>query len=213
MKNATGRNYKTSLDWLENYGLISKCYNLTLPAMPFESFKVSNVFKVYINDSGLYVAMLEDEVVDLIINNKLSIVKGAVYENIVADAFSKLNRNLYYYRKDSGLEIDFISQLKGEAVLVEVKAKSGYTKSAKEILQNKRKYYVDILIKLTSQNIVVNNNIFTYPYYSTGFLFNKEKFNWANWIIYVLIILTWGAYENWFNYCYRRRIWYFSWRF
>ena len=27
--------------------------------------------------------------------------KGAIYENIVADAFSKKGRNLYYYHKDS----------------------------------------------------------------------------------------------------------------
>lgn len=33
-----------------------------------------------------------------------------------------MNRPLYYYHKDSGLEIDFITSYQGEAVLFEVKA-------------------------------------------------------------------------------------------
>ena len=45
-----------------------------------------------------------------------------------------MERKLYYFHKDSALEIDFITRYKGKANLIEVKAKSGNTKSAKTIL-------------------------------------------------------------------------------
>lgn len=174
-KNAKSREYKSSIDWLENYGLVSRCYNLSLPQIPFDYFKIEDTFKLYLNDTGLYIAMLEDDVPDLIINNKLKIAKGAIYENIVAEAFSKLGRKLFYYRKNSGLEIDFITEYNSEPVLVEVKAKSGHAKAAKEVLENKEKYNINTLIKLTANNISKNNNILNYPYYLTSFVFKDTN--------------------------------------
>ena len=82
-------------------------------------------------DSGLFIAMLDKGTVGEIISGNLGIYKGAIFENIIADAFSKMNRNLYYYHKESGLEIDFITKYKGDVSLVEVKSKSGNSKSAK----------------------------------------------------------------------------------
>lgn len=174
VKTAKGREYKSSIEWLEDYGLISRCYNLTLPELPFEYYVTPDVFKIYLNDSGLYIAMLEDDIPDLIINSNLKIAKGAIYENIIADSFSKLDKKLYYYRKDSGLEIDFITKFNKKVALVEVKAKNGHTKSARIILDNKDKYNVDTLIKLSSQNISSTNNIFNYPYYLTSFVFRDK---------------------------------------
>ena len=172
-KNAKGREYKSSIEWLENYGLISRCYNLTLPEIPFEFFKVEETFKIYLNDSGLYLAMLEDNIPDLIINSKLKIAKGAIYENVVAETFSKLGRKLFYYRKNSGLEIDFITEYNSKAVLVEVKTRNGHAKAAKEILENKEKYNINTLIKLTANNVSRSQNVLIYPYYLTSFLFKK----------------------------------------
>ena len=172
-KNAKGREYKSSIEWLENYGLISRCYNLTLPEIPFEFFEVEETFKIYLNDSGLYLAMLEDNIPDLIINSKLKIAKGAIYENVVAETFSKLGRKLFYYRKSSGLEVDFITEYNSKAVLVEVKTRNGHAKAAKEILENKEKYNINTLIKLTANNVSRSQNVLNYPYYLTSFLFKK----------------------------------------
>ena len=44
--------------------------------------------------------------------------KGAVFENLIADIFSKMGRKLYYFHKDSGLEVDFVIRYKGECTLV-----------------------------------------------------------------------------------------------
>lgn len=64
-----------------------------MPEIPFEFFKIEDSFKVFLNDTGLYIAMLEDNIPDLIINGKLKIAKGAIYENIVPKLFQNLEEN------------------------------------------------------------------------------------------------------------------------
>ncbi len=169
-KNAKGRDYKTSIEWLEDYGLISLCRNLSTPEIPFDEFAIDDIFKIYVNDTGLYIAMLDDDIPSDIINGKMGNGKGAIYENIVADAFSKNNYKLYYFHKDSGLEIDFIQKFKSKPCLIEVKAKTGRTKSASVVLNNYEKYHVDQLIKFSSNNIGYNDGLYTFPYYAVSFL-------------------------------------------
>ena len=57
---------------------------------------------------GLFVSMLEDGTQYDILQGNLYGYKGAIFENLVADFFSKMERKLYYFHKDSGLEIDFV---------------------------------------------------------------------------------------------------------
>ena len=95
--------------------------------------------------------------------------KGAIFENLIADIFVKMGRKLYYYHKDSGLEIDFVTRYKGRCHLVEVKATTGNTKSAKTILAHPEKYHVADVIKLRQYNVGKTDNILTIPLY-LGFL-------------------------------------------
>lgn len=76
-----------------------------------------------------------------------------------------MNRKLYYFHKDSGLEIDFVMRYKGECTLIEAKATNGYTKSAKTILDNYDRYHVDSCVKLGDYNIGRSGSILTLPLY------------------------------------------------
>lgn len=96
--------------------------------------------------------------------------KGAIYENIIADCFSKMARPLYYYHKESGLEINFITSVNSEPTLVEVKATTGNTKSSNTILKNKSQYGVNFCIKLSSNNVGFENEKLTIPYYMAHLL-------------------------------------------
>jgi predicted AAA+ superfamily ATPase len=116
-------------------------------------------------DSGLFISMLEDGTQFDILQGNLYGYKGAIFENVVADAFSKMGRKLYYFHKDSGLEIDFVIRYQGKVNLIEVKAKTGNTKSAKTILKNNHKYHVDQVIKLGDYNVGRSGQILTLPLY------------------------------------------------
>ena len=86
-------------------------------------------------------------------------------ENLIAGIFQKMGRKLYYFHKDTGLEVDFVIRYRGRATLVEVKASTGNTKSTKTILKNKDKYHVDQAIKIGDYNLRREGEIVTVPHY------------------------------------------------
>lgn len=172
-KTARSNQYVGSLQWLEDTGLIRRCYNLTLPELPLEGNACHDKFKVYMADTGLFVGMLEDGTERDILQGDLFGYKGAIFENLVADFFIKMKRPLYYFQKDTGLEVDFILRYKGEAVLLEVKATSGNTKSTRTILKHPEKYHVYSAIKLGDYNVGRREQLLTLPLYM-GFLLTER---------------------------------------
>lgn len=163
--------YREAIQWLIDAGIVIPCYNLSTLESPLEGNKIDNVFKLYMRDSGLFVSMLEKGTAGEILSGNLGIYKGAIYENIIADAFAKMDKKLYYFHKDSGLEIDFITKFEGNITLIEVKSTTGKTKSASTILNDKN-YNINHCIKFGEYNIGFTNNILTLPYYLV-FLFNE----------------------------------------
>lgn len=163
--NGKNDSFKRAIQWLKDAGIISLCYNLSITELPLEGNKCEDVFKVYMQDSGLFVAMLEDGTQADILNGNLLIYKGAIYENIIADAFSKMNRKLYYFHKDSGLEIDFVTRYKGKCTPIEVKASNSKSKTLSTILGDYEHYHVASAIKIHDGNITQTKNILCIPHY------------------------------------------------
>ena len=168
-KGGTAAQYAGSLQWVEDAGIISRCYNLTLPELPLDGNAIEDIFKVYVKDTGLLISMLEDGTQFDVLQGNLYGYKGAIFENLIADFFAKMGRKLYYYHKDSGLEIDFVIRWRGECTLVEVKAETGNAKSAATILKHPEKYHVNQCIKLGNYNVGRSGKILTLPLYM-GFL-------------------------------------------
>ena len=168
-KGGTAAQYAGSLQWVEDAGIISRCYNLTLPELPLDGNAIEDIFKVYMKDTGLLISMLEDGTQFDVLQGNLYGYKGAIFENLIADFFAKMGRKLYYYHKDSGLEIDFVIRWRGECTLVEVKAETGNAKSAATILKHPEKYHVNQCIKLGNYNVGRSGKILTLPLYM-GFL-------------------------------------------
>ena len=164
-KGARAKEYITGIQWLEDAGIIIRCRNLSITELPLEGNAIEDSFKVYMRDTGLFVSMLEEGTQFDILQGRLYGYKGAIFENLIADIFTKMGRKLYYYRKDSGLEIDFVIRYHSECVLVEVKASTGNTKSTKTILQHPDKYHVYQAIKFGDYNIGEKDGILTLPVY------------------------------------------------
>lgn len=171
-KGATAAQYAGCLQWIEDAGIISRCYNLNLPELPLDGNAIEDVFKVYMKDTGLLISMLEDGTQFDVLQGNLYGYKGAIFENLAADFFAKMGRKLYYYHKDSGLEIDFVIRWRGQCTLVEVKASTGNIKSSKTILNHPEKYHVDLCVKLGDYNVGRNGKFLTLPLYM-GFLLSE----------------------------------------
>ena len=160
-----GETYAGSLQWLEDAGIICRCYNTDITGLPMEGNAKDNVFKVYMSDIGLLVEMLGEGTRADILQGNLDGFKGAIYENLMADTLHKKTQNLYYFQKDSGLELDFLVRMNGECVPLEVKAKSSKAKSARTVLNHPEKYHVKQIIKFGDYNIGREGQLLTLPNY------------------------------------------------
>ena len=168
-----GEDYAGSLQWLEDAGVICRCYNTNITGLPLEGNAKENVFKVYMSDIGLLVEMLGEGTRADILQGNLGGFKGAIYENLMADTLHKKMQRLYYFQKDSGLELDFLVRMKGECVPLEVKAKSNKSKSARTVLNHPEKYHVKQIIKFGDYNIGREGQLLTLPNYMQ-FLLNFQ---------------------------------------
>lgn len=148
---------------------MTRCYNLTEPGLPLERHAIDTIFKVYMKDVGLYAAMLTGEDRLKLLQGDLSGCQGAVYESLAADLLSKSGRKLYYYHKNSGLEVDFVIRCQGKSTLVKATPSTGNTKSLKTLLQQPDKYQVEQAIQLSTENVMKKGKVLELPMYM-GFL-------------------------------------------
>ena len=167
-RGGTARKFGGSLMWLYDAGIINFCHNLSIPELPLEGNAKSDFFKVYMRDTGLLMAMLEDGSQEDIIDGNLGIYKGAIYENIIADIFGKSGKKLYYFEQSGKLEIDFFIRRNKTATAVEVKsADNTKSKSMEAVFQ---KYGVKHGIKLSAKNVGGAMGIDSLPLYMAMFL-------------------------------------------
>ena len=157
------------VEWLKDVGLINIYEYMQFPELPLKGNVNENKYKVYISDTGLLVASLDDEAQeDLRANKNMNVYKGALYENIVAEALIKCGYELYYYKKENAtLEEDFFVRSMDKLIPIEVKAANGRSKSLRTLID--RDKYPDITfgIKLVKGNIGIENGIHTFPYFCT----------------------------------------------
>lgn len=134
-----------------------------------DGYKADDItkYKIYFADSGLLVAMLDEEAQeDLRTNKNLGVYKGALYENVVGEALVKAGYKLYYYKRDdSTLEQDFFVRTASALIPVEVKAKNGTAKSMRTLISSEKYADIHCGIKFTGGNIGYSDNIYTFPYF------------------------------------------------
>lgn len=164
-KGSTAARFAGSLQWIEDAGITVRCRNLHITELPLDGNAIEDQFKVYMADTGLFASMLEEGTQFDILNGNLLAYKGAVFENLIADVFSKMGRSLYYFKRESGLELDFVIRYKGACTPVEVKAKDGNAKSLKTILNHPEKYHVSQAVKLADLNVGRSGAVLTLPLY------------------------------------------------
>lgn len=172
-KGARANQYQGSLQWIEDAGIIRRCYNTFITELPLAGQANRNVFKVYMADIGLLISMLEDGTVWNIMQGNLYTYKGAIFENLIADILGKMGRDLYYYQKGESLELDFLINYNGECCPIECKAVGGNAKSLKTVLKHPEHYHVCHALKFGDYNIGRKGPILTLPAYLAFMLRQK----------------------------------------
>ena len=166
------KDYRGCIEWLCDAGIINACYCLTFPELPLKGNYDETKYKLYMADTGLLVAMLDDEAQDdLRAHKNLGVYKGALYENIAAEALRKSGCGLYYYKKDdSTLEENFFMRTAESLVPVEVKATNNMARSLKTLISSEKYPEIKFGIKVVGGNIGYNDGVYTFPYFCTFLL-------------------------------------------
>ncbi len=164
---AKNKDYWGCIEWLNDAGIISVCYCLNFPELPLKGNFDDSKYKIYFADTGLLIALLDDEVQDdLRINANMGTYKGALYENIVAEALTKSGADLFYYkRQDSTLEEDFFLRTKNNLIPIEVKSVNASAKSLQTLIKSEKYKDIQWGIKLVDGNVGFANNVLTIPYF------------------------------------------------
>lgn len=161
------KDYRGCIEWLSDTGIVNVCYCMRYPELPLKGNYDETKYKLYFADSGLLVAMLDEEAQeDLRANRNMGVYKGALYENVVGEALVKSGYGLYYYkREDSTLEEDFFVRTADDLIPVEVKATNGRAKSLRTLIECDKYEDIHYGIKLINGNIGYNGQIYTFPYF------------------------------------------------
>ena len=173
------KDYRGCIEWLDEAGLINICYCMQVPELPLGGNYDDTKYKIYFKDTGLLIAMLDEEAQDdLRVNKNMNVYKGGLYESIVGEALVKSGCKLYYYKKEnSTLEEDFFLRTKTKLIPVEVKAANNKSKSLSTLIESEKYPEISYGIKLCNRNIGFENNIYTFPHFCTFLLkrYLKDK--------------------------------------
>lgn len=119
------KDFELALAWLIDCGLVHKVCKATKPGLPLKAYEDLNAFKLFIADIGLLGAMGDINVKTLIDGNAIfEEFKGAMTEQYVLQQLITIpDIAIYYWSAErSTAEIDFLVQLNGKIIPIEVKA-------------------------------------------------------------------------------------------
>jgi len=123
---ARAKDFEVALQWLADCGLIHRVHRVSKPGMPLKAYHDLTAFKLYLLDVGLLAAMGDIDVRTLLGGNDIFVeFKGALTEQyVLQQLIAEVGVTPYYWSSEHGTgEIDFLFQLDGTIVPLEVKAK------------------------------------------------------------------------------------------
>ncbi len=109
------------IDWLEKAGLLIKVPIANHGELPLGAYCQENMFKLYLFDVGL-LGCLAGLSIESVLNQNYGTYKGYFAENFVATEFKYAHTSKLCSWKENSAEIEFLLDLNGQLVPVEVKS-------------------------------------------------------------------------------------------
>ena len=165
-KDARAREYATAIDWLEASNMVLRCKAIKIPEIPLEGFVDVDTFKLYLSDVGILNNILKLNIEDILSDN-ISLYKGVIAENFVANQLVCNGFDLYYYRSNNTSEVDFLLYTKDGIIPVEVKAGNATQSKSLKLYIEKFKPKYAIRISTKDFGYDPKTNIKSIPLYAT----------------------------------------------
>jgi len=173
--------------WLADSMIANECFGCNDPNVGLSLNEDRTYVKCYMGDTGLLFShafsekeITEGELYKKLLNDRLSINKGMLFENLVAQMLVANGHDLYFYthynseKHRNDIEIDFMvsngSKTNYKINPVEVKSSKNYTTTSLTAFKNKYKKRVETSYVIHPKNLRTDNEIMYMPVYMTFLL-------------------------------------------
>lgn len=180
-KEARFREYEDAFIWLDEAMIVNVAFNANDPKIGLSLNSDRLTMKIYLADTGLLIShsFNEDnqiyyETAKNIVDGKLEINNGMIFENVVAQMLTAKNKKLYFYSKKNNLdssdtmEIDFLitDKTKNKKISpIEVKSSKKYTISSLNKFSKKFKENLGRKYILHTKDLSIKEEIIYLPAY------------------------------------------------
>ena len=155
--------FQTAIEWLQQANMLIPCINIELPQSPLTAYRVDNMFKLYLSDTGLLVSLARIKFGE-IMQEQTMMYRGFLTENYVAQTFAAHQHELYYWTSGNMAEIDFLLNLSNGIIPVEVKASENVRSRSLQVYMEK--YRPNYAIRISARNFGFAQGIKSVPLYA-----------------------------------------------
>lgn len=172
--------YMEEFEYLISSGIALDVMAISNPKYPLSESVTKNLLKLYLNDPGLLCSILYGRDAEAVLDDRLSINLGALYETAVAVQLKASGHSLYYYDNKKKGEVDFLINDRERQTILPIEVKSGKDykiHSAIDGFVDTEDYGIKQAIVLSNNRIVETLGKISYlPIYYTPFLTSNERY-------------------------------------
>ena len=164
-RGGTATIFGEAIEWLNLANITLKCQRLEHGFIPINAYMDLINFKLYMGDIGILTLRSEIPLQTILSTIEIdNTFLGAMTENYVAQCFKTKNYRLAYWQSEGKAEVDFVLQLDGKIVPIEVKkGRQNRTKSLGVFME---KYKSEYAIRISKKNFGFENKIKSVPLYA-----------------------------------------------
>jgi len=139
-KGSRAKDYETAISWLTDCGHVHKVCRVSKPSFPLKAYEDRSNFKLFMADIGLLSAMTSIDAGTLLNSNEVfTEFKGALTEQYVLQQLCSIDDLVinYWSADRSSAEVDFLIQVHGKVIPIEVKAEENLQSKSLRVYSEK----------------------------------------------------------------------------
>jgi predicted AAA+ superfamily ATPase len=166
---ARAAEFEEAIAWLMGCGLVHKINRVTKPGLPLKAYEDPAAFKLFILDIGLLSAMAGLPEKTLLEGDKIFMeFHGALAEQYVLQQLkASSDASIFYWMsKSHAAELDFLIQLEGHIIPVEVKAATNL--QAKSLKFYRNEFQPEKAVRMSMADYKIDGGLYNIPLYMAG---------------------------------------------
>jgi predicted AAA+ superfamily ATPase len=158
----------SAIDWLEAAGLVHKIAIVNRGEIPFSAYAKESIFKLFLFDIGILGA-LSRLPPQSILDYDYGSYKGYFAENYIAQELLSLGFEFLFCWEEKTAELEFLLEVQGAVVPVEVKAGNRTKSKSLKVFVEKYQPKSRVIFSACPKQFDEKNGVYKCPLYASGF--------------------------------------------